>query len=118
VPWRISFPGDENRPAPCGEAAAGSSLTIAAPAPAREYIRERGTSHVHRKTTTLDLTTHRVVQFSETRRDLHCVAALPVLIEEAVDQWPVLLLAVRELVGRPAAATTEGRRTTWVRVCA
>jgi hypothetical protein len=47
------------------------------------------------------------VQFSETGRDLHGVSALPVLIQEAVDQRPVLLLAVRELAGRPAATAPE-----------
>jgi hypothetical protein len=35
---------------------------------------------------------------------------MPVLIEEAVDQSPVLLPAVSELDGSPAAAAAEGRR--------
>jgi hypothetical protein len=44
--------------------------------------------------------------------DLYRIAALLMLIEEIVDQSPILPLAVNELGGSPAAAATHRRRPT------
>lgn len=90
-------------------------------APARKYIRERGTSHVHRKlrlsesnhtaacaiaTSPLHPTGGAPSQLpllgaDRPRRDLYRTAAMLMLIEETVHQPPIPPLVVTELRGSP-----------------
>jgi hypothetical protein len=111
--------------------------TMSDEAPARKYIRERGTSHVHRKLrpsesnhtaacaiTVATLRPHKKsawpVAFAGTgpaRCDLYRIAAMPMLIEEMMNQPPILPLVVSELGGSPAAAATHRCRATPAAVC-
>ena len=101
-------------------------------APARKYIRERDASHVHRKLRpsesnhtaayAISAVSLRPQQQSARptallgarwpRCDLYRIAAMPMVIEEAVDQLSVLPLVLSELGGGPAATATHRRRAT------
>lgn len=111
--------------------------TMSGEAPTRKYIRERGTSHVHRKLRPSE-SNHTVacatpasslcrrkgapgrlplLGAGRPRCDLYRVAAMLMVIEEVVDQPPIPPLVVSELCGGPAAAAAHRRRATPATIC-